>query len=190
MQANFDSIETRDREQKAWRVVIETPKGSRNKYKYTENFCCFLLGKVLPEGMVFPFDFGFLPSTLGEDGDPLDVLLFMDQPTFCGCLVPSRLVGVIEAKQTEKDGTESRNDRLLAVPLETQRYGEIRSVKDLDQQMLDEIERFFGSYNKQSGKKFELIGFHGPHRAESLAKEGIKKFAKRHRPKRSRKSSK
>jgi inorganic pyrophosphatase len=131
--------------------------------------------------MVFPFDFGFLPSTLGDDGDPLDVLLVMDQPTFCGCLIHSRLVGVIEAEQTEKDGTSERNDRLVAVPLETQRYGKIRSIKDFDQQMLDEIERFFGSYNKQTGKKFKLIGFHGPHRAVSLAKRGMKRFAKRHR---------
>ncbi len=181
-----ECIETCDPENAEWRVVIETPKGSRNKYKYSEDFCCFQLAKVLPEGMVFPFDFGFLPSTTGDDGDPLDVLLLMDQPTFCGCLVLSRLVGVIEAEQTEKNGEAERNDRLVAVPLETQRYGKVRSIKDLDQQMLDEIERFFKSYNTQTGKKFKLIGFHGRHRAESLAKQGMRKFAKLHHKKRRR----
>jgi inorganic pyrophosphatase len=181
MSKSPESIQTRDPDRQQWRVVIETPKGSRNKYKYAGDFSCFQLAKVLPEGMVFPFDFGFLPSTLGDDGDPLDVLLVMDQPTFCGCLILSRLVGVIEAEQTEKKGATERNDRLVAVPLETQRYGKVCSIKDLDKQMLDEIERFFRSYNDQSGKKFKLIGFHGPHRAESLAKQGMKKFAKRHR---------
>jgi inorganic pyrophosphatase len=171
-----------DPDEDEWRVIIETPKGSRNKYKYADEFGCFELAKVLPEGMVFPFDFGFLPSTLGEDGDPVDVLLLMDQATFCGCLILSRLIGVIEAEQTEKDGTAERNDRLVAVPLESRDYGKVRSLKDLDQHMLDEIERFFGSYNAQSGKKFKLIGFHGPHRSESLARDGMKRFAK-HRPK-------
>src|ERR1700733_8357960 len=99
-----ETIPACDEDYEQWRVIIETPKGSRNKYDYSVEFKCFQLGKVLPEGMVFPFDFGFLPSTLGEDGDPVDVLLLMDQPTFCGCVVPSRLIGVIEAQQTEKDG--------------------------------------------------------------------------------------
>src|SRR5215218_1947990 len=88
-----------------WRVVIETPKGSHNKYTFDEELGLFVLGGVLPEGMSFPYDFGFLPGTLGGDGDPLDVLLLMDHPAFCGCVVPSRLVGVIEADQTERDGT-------------------------------------------------------------------------------------
>ncbi len=177
-------IEAYDPDEKEWRVIIETPKGSRNKYKYADDFCCFQLAKVLPEGMVFPFDFGFLPCTLGADGDPLDVLLLMDQPTFCGCLILSRLIGVIEAQQTEKDGTTERNDRLVAVPLESREFEKVRSLKDLDQHMLDEIERFFGSYNAQSGKKFKLIDYHGPHRSESLAQKGMKLFSKRHRPRR------
>jgi inorganic pyrophosphatase len=184
MQNGSELIEACDPDKEEWRVIIETPKGSRNKYKYADDFCCFQLAKVLPEGMVFPFDFGFLPCTMGADGDPLDVLLLMDQPTFCGCLILSRLIGVIEAQQTEKDGTTERNDRLVAVPLESRNYGKVRSLKDLDKQMLDEIERFFHSYNEQSGKQFKLVGFHGPHRSESLAQEGMKQFAKQHRSRR------
>ena len=95
-------------------VVIETPKGSPNKLAFEPRYGTFVLKGVLPAGAVFPFDFGFVPSTRAEDGDPLDVLVLMDAPVFPGCIVPSRLVGVIEAEQTE-DGKTERNDRLLAV---------------------------------------------------------------------------
>src|ERR1051325_11774742 len=94
-------------------VIIETPKGSRNKFNYDAGHDLFKLGGVLPAGAVFPFDFGFIPSTLGGDGDALDVLLLMDEPAFPGCLIPARVIGAIEAKQTENGKTE-RNDRLIA----------------------------------------------------------------------------
>lgn len=178
MQTEAENIPACDQDQEQWRVIIETPKGSRNKFTYSPEFNCFQLAKVLPEGMAFPFDFGFLPSTRGQDGDPLDVLLLMDQPTFPGCLVLSSIIGVIEAEQTEKDGTSERNDRLLAVPLTTHRYGKLQSIKDVDQHILQEVERFFVSYNDQAGKKFKLLGFHGPHRAQRLVEEGMRRFAK------------
>src|SRR3954468_15152110 len=82
-------------------VIVETPKGSQNKYEYEPRSGSFILAGVLPAGAVFPFDFGFVPSTLGEDGDPLDVLLLMDAAAFSGCIVYARLIGVIEAEQTE-----------------------------------------------------------------------------------------
>lgn len=82
-------------------AVIETPSGSRNKFKFDEKLGFFALSGVLPEGMVFPHAFGFVPSTRAEDGDPEDILIIMDEPTFTGCIVPTRLVGVIEAEQTE-----------------------------------------------------------------------------------------
>src|SRR5436305_1907558 len=110
MPNNLESIPACDPDQEEWRVIIETTKGNRNKYKYDDEFSCFSLAKVLPEGLMFPFDFGFLPGTIGEDGDPLDVLLLMDEPTFAGCLVVCRLIGVMEAQQTERDGTSERND--------------------------------------------------------------------------------
>src|SRR5213595_2139587 len=94
------------------RAIIETPKGCRNKFDYDPDSGLFMLGGLLPEGMMFPFDFGFIPSTLGEDGDPLDIMVLMDAPAHVGCLIEVRIVGVIEAKQTEKGETE-RNDRLL-----------------------------------------------------------------------------
>src|SRR5215831_6683062 len=98
-------------------AIIETPKGSRTKFKYDEEHGLFMFDKALPIGQSFPFDFGFLPSTKGGDGDPLDVLVLTDEPTFVGCLVHAKLLGVIEAEQTENGETE-RNDRLVAVPIE------------------------------------------------------------------------
>jgi hypothetical protein len=96
-------------------VVIETPRGSRNKYDYNPDYDCLELGKVLPEGMVFPYDFGFVPSTLADDGDPLDVLALLDAPVVPGCVVRTRPIGVIEAEQKAKGENWIRNDRLLMV---------------------------------------------------------------------------
>src|SRR6201985_2133956 len=95
-------------------VIIETPKGSRNKYAYDPEERIFALRKVLPAGMAFPYDFGFVPSTLADDGDPLDVLVLMDEPAFPGCMLSCRPVGVIEGEQKGKKRKE-RNDRIIAV---------------------------------------------------------------------------
>jgi len=83
-------------------VVIETPKGSRNKYAFDQEQKVFTLKKVLPAGMAFPYDFGFVPSTVAEDGDPVDVLILMDEPAFVGCLMECRMVGIIEGEQGKK----------------------------------------------------------------------------------------
>src|SRR5882724_4439410 len=116
-------------------VVVETPKEERNKYKYDEELRTFAFSSALPEGQTFPFDFGFVPRTVADDGDPLDVLLLMDAPVAMGCAVPSRLIGVIEAKQTE-DGQTPRNDRLLAIGTESIMFSNIQSLKDLSKSML------------------------------------------------------
>ena len=89
--------------------------------------------------MVFPFEFGFIPSTLGEDGDPLDILVLMDTPTTTGCLVTARLVGVIEALQTDNESS-GRNDRLIAVATHAHMHGEAKTISDIDPKIVDEIE--------------------------------------------------
>ena len=157
-------------------VIIETPKGSRNKFNYDSGHKLFKLGGVLPAGAVFPFDFGFIPSTTGGDGDPLDVLLLMDEPAFPGCLVPARLVAVIEALQTERDGETTRNDRLIAVAADSHTHKGIRTLADLNDNLLDEIEHFFVSYNEIKGKAFKPTGRFGPVKAKGVIEEGIKKF--------------
>ena len=149
-----------DKEKKV-QVVIETPKGSRNKYAWDSDQQIFALKKVLPEGMSFPYDFGFIPSTEGEDGDPIDVLVLMDQPVFTGCLVKARLIGVIEGKQTE-DGKSERNDRLLAVAESSHTHSDINSVKDLNKELLKEIEKFLVNYHANDGTEFKVLACKGP----------------------------
>ncbi len=172
-------------------AIIETPKGSRNKFNYDEELELFKLGGVLPVGAVFPFDFGFIPSTLGGDGDPLDVLLLMDEPAFPGCLVEARLLGVIEAEQTEEDGETTRNDRLIAVASNSRTHKHVRSLDALHASMLEEIEHFFVSYNTIKGKEFKPLGHFGPTRAHKLITEGIELYRQQHRrrttPKRTKK---
>lgn len=166
-----------DRESGDLNVIIEMPRGCRNKYSYDQERRVFKLGGVLPSGAVFPFDFGFIPQTIGGDGDPMDVLVLMDEPAFCGCLVSCRLLGVIEAKQTEK-GKTCRNDRLIAVASDAPTHQGIKSVSDLDKNLIREIEHFFISYNQAKGKKFKPLGCYGPKRALRLIKKGKRKQSK------------
>jgi inorganic pyrophosphatase len=157
-------------------VIIETPKGSRNKFNYDAELNLFKLGGVLPSGAVFPFDFGFVPSTTGGDGDPLDVLVLMDEPAFAGCLVPARLIGVIEALQTERDGETTRNDRLIAIAAKSHTHAHVRSIDDLNENLVDEIEHFFVSYNIIKGKQFEPLGCFGIAEARKLVQQGTESF--------------
>ena len=132
-------------------VVIDTPKGCRSKFAFDMKRKAYVLKSVLPHGTVFPFDFGSIPGTVAEDGDPLDALVLMDEPAFCGCLIESRLVGVIEAEQSE-DGKTERNDRLIAVAAKSPTHAEVKSLSDLSPALLKEIEHFFISYNQERGK--------------------------------------
>ena len=151
-------------------VVIDTPKGSRNKFKFDEELGVFLLGGVLPAGAVFPYDFGYVPRTRAGDGDPVDVLVLMDEPAFVGCVVPVRLIGVVEAEQVE-DGETSRNDRLLAVAENSRNHRDVRTINDLHGNVVDEIEHFFVSYNQAKGKEFRVLKRSGRQRAETVLEE-------------------
>ena len=157
-------------------VVIETPKGSPNKYAYTDAFGTFQFKTVLPEGMSFPYDFGFIPSTKGADGDPLDILLLLDAPAFPGCLLEARLVGVIEAEQRERDGTWERNDRLIGVAVKARTHAHIEALSDLRPGMLDEVEAFFGQYNQLAGREFRRLRRSPAPVALALGREGARSF--------------
>lgn len=172
-------LNTYDEETNGLNVIIETPKGSRNKFNYDEEHGIFKLGGVLPAGASFPYDFGFVPQTTGGDGDPLDVLVLMDEPAFAGCLVAARLIGVIEAEQTEEDGM-TRNDRLIAVAAESRQHKHVRSLKDIADQLITEIEHFFVSYNTIKGKEFKPTGRFGPDRAKRIVEDGVKLFHRKH----------
>ena len=151
-------------------VVIETPKGSRNKFMFDQTTDMLKLSKVLPEGMMFPYDFGFIPSTQAEDGDPLDVLILTDEPAFPGCLVECRLVGVIEALQEEK-GEEHRSDRLIAVATQSIRYSDVHDLDDLNNTVLKQVEEFFRNYQRVRGIKFKVLAREGRRKAAHRLEE-------------------
>lgn len=159
-------------------VVIETPKGSRNKFKYDPDLSCYRLNSVLPEGLIFPYDFGFVPGTRAQDGDPVDVLLLMDVPAFPGIVAQSRIVGVIEAQQTE-DGKTIRNDRVIAVAKDSYVHSDIKKPSDLNSKMMREVEQFFVTYNKEHGKSFKILGVRGAKAASRLIKKSIVKNGKK-----------
>lgn len=160
-------------------VVVETPRGSRNKYAYEENFAAFSLKSVLPEGTSFPYDFGFIPSTLGGDGDPIDALVLLDTAAFPGCVLTARLLGAIEAEQREGDGPWERNDRLVVVATQAPGHDHIRDLDDLRPRMLDEVEAFFEHYNRLKGKEFKLLGRGGAEKARALVENAARAFQAR-----------
>ncbi|MBX9652846.1 inorganic diphosphatase [bacterium] len=155
-------------------VVVETPKGCRNKFTYDASDGSIRLSSVLPAGMSFPYDFGCIPNTKEEDGDPLDVLLLMDAPAFPGCRVKARLIGIIEAEVNEGSQVV-RNDRILAVAIAANDYAELKAMKDVDKNLLNEIEQFFVSYNQVRGKDFRILGTHGRRRARHLMESRTKR---------------
>jgi inorganic pyrophosphatase len=154
-------------------VVIETPKGSRNKYAFDPRQKTFTLAKVLPAGMAFPYDFGFIPSTRAEDGDPTDVLVLMDEPAFPGCVLQCRVVGIIEGEQGKKK-KPTRNDRIVAIERENHSYAHVRHIKDLGKKFVTELEEFFVDYHKLLGKKYRVLDVKGPGEAYRRIEDGIK----------------
>ncbi|HZY16966.1 MAG TPA: inorganic diphosphatase [Ramlibacter sp.] len=167
----LDRLPAQD-EDGCWRAVVEAPAGTRNKLKWQPALGAMELHAVLPLGTAFPYDFGFVPSTRGEDGDPLDVLLFMDEAVPPGTVVPCRLVGVILAQQQEGDAAPERNDRLLAVARNSHRYGHWRALEDVTPAVLDEVERFFVFYNQHKGVRFQPLGRAGAAEAQALLARG------------------
>ncbi|MFZ0816864.1 MAG: inorganic diphosphatase [Candidatus Sulfotelmatobacter sp.] len=156
-----------------FQVVIETPKGSRNKYAFDAEQKVFELKKVLPAGMAFPYDFGFIPRTIAEDGDPVDVLVLMDEPAFPGCVLKCRLIGIIEGEQGDKKHKE-RNDRVVAVEKENHSFADIKNVSDLGRTFLRELEDFFVNYHELSGEQYRVIDVKGPKQARKRIEDGIR----------------
>jgi inorganic pyrophosphatase len=149
-------------------VIVETPRGSRNKYKLDEESGRMKLSKVMPEGMVFPYDFGFFPGTRAQDGDPLDVLILSDEATFPGCQIDCRLVGVLQAQQGDEEGTEKRNDRIIAIAEASVLYSEVADLAALSPKILTQIEEFFVNYQKVRGIKVTVLGRGDRNAATSL----------------------
>jgi inorganic pyrophosphatase len=155
------------------RVVIETPKGSRNKFAFNGDDHIFELKKVLPAGMAFPYDFGFVPSTLADDGDPVDVLVLMDEPAFPGCVLKCRPIGVIQGEQGDKK-KKVRNDRIIAVEKDAHSWADIQTVNDLGKHFVRELEEFFVDYHRLSGEQYRVLALKGRAHARKLVKSGMK----------------
>lgn len=138
-------------------AVIEVEAGSRQKYKYDPKRGLFVLHKALPLGLAFPYDFGFIPGTKAPDGDPLDVVVWADEPLRVGTVVPCRPIGVLRAEQRSGQEKPVRNDRVLAVACASRRYRECHRLGDVAGEVLEELEHFFEAYNAEDGKEFRVV---------------------------------
>ena len=159
-----------DREKPQCRVVIETPRGSRIKFKFEPESGLFEISKFLPKGFVFPFEFGFVPQTVAEDGDPLDAIVLMDEPAHVGCLLTVRLIGVIELEQTE-DGKTTPDPRLVGIPLESSDYAAVMGWTDLNEALRQQTTEFLELYNKNASSTDRVVSVGGRQRAVALVEE-------------------
>jgi inorganic pyrophosphatase len=174
------SLNTHDDDENV-NAVIETSRETRTKLAFDEESHAFIVKKVLPQGMTFPFDFGFIPSTIAGDGDPLDVLVLMDEPLPTGTVVPSRVIGVIEAQQTDEDGATTENSRLIGVAAACEIFGDVKKLSDLPHAVVEQIEHFFVTYNREEGKQFQPTGRHGPKRAKQCVDTGMRRYRRKKR---------
>jgi inorganic pyrophosphatase len=150
-------------------TVVETPRGSHCKLEYDTKLRTFTLAKPLLAGLTYPYDWGFIPSTLAEDGDPLDVLMIHDAATYPGLVLRCKPIGVLEVLQTRKSKKE-RNDRIFAVPDRSPFEGDLQDVRRLPKRAVEELEKFFEATDALENKKLEFLGWRGPAHAIKLIK--------------------
>ena len=158
-------------------VVVETPRGSRAKLAYDPKLDAFTLSKSLLTGLTYPHDWGFVPSTKADDGDPLDIMIIHDAATFPGLVVTCRVIGILQIEQKSKHKSE-RNDRLFAVPRHSHSERALKDVRDLTKPMQDELEKFFIATDELEDKKLKIIGWKGPKAAVQAIKDATNSFAK------------
>jgi len=137
-------------------VLIEIPAGSKNKYEFDKDLNAFALDRVLYSSVQYPYDYGFIPNTLADDGDPLDGMVLIDQPTFPGCVIPVRPIGMLEMI----DGGD-RDEKLICVPDKDPRYAQVKSLENVSSHRLDEIAEFFRTYKNLEKKETEILGWKG-----------------------------
>ena len=154
-------------------VLIEIPAGSKNKYEFDKDLQAFALDRVLYSSVQYPYDYGFVPNTLADDGDPLDGMVLMDQPTFPGCVIAARPIGMLEMI----DGGD-RDEKILCVPDKDPRYAQIKSLEDVAKHRLDEIEEFFKTYKNLEKKVTEILGWKNVDQVMPLVEQCIKAGSK------------
>ncbi|MEN9227088.1 MAG: inorganic diphosphatase [Gloeomargarita sp. GMQP_bins_120] len=154
-------------------LIIEIPGGSRNKYEMDKDLGVIKLDRVLYSSVQYPYDYGFIPNTLGEDGDPLDGLVMMDEPTFPGCLVVARPIGMLEmVDQGERD------EKLLCVPADDPRYASYKSLSDVPAHRLAEIAEFFRTYKNLENKKVDIGEWKDVYAVKPLIAQAIAAYQK------------
>ena len=154
-------------------VLIEIPAGSKNKYEFDKDLNAFALDRVLYASVQYPFDYGFIPNTLADDGDPLDGMVIMDQPTFPGCVIAARPIGML----LMIDGGD-RDEKLLCVPAKDPRYAGVKTLQDLAPHRLDEVAEFFRTYKNLEKKVTEIQGWKDADAVFDLVKECVANFHK------------
>jgi len=155
-------------------AVIEIPSGSKNKYELDKASGLFRLDRVLYSAVHYPGDYGLIPRTLYEDGDPLDILVLINQPTFPGCLVDCRPLGVLRMRDRGEP-----DDKILGVPCNDPSFEEYFDIADLPQHALKEIEHFFSVYKDLEGKRVEMLGWDKSHDAMHVILESIARYQKK-----------
>ena len=154
-------------------AVIEVPMNSANKYEYDPEHGIFRLDRVLYSPLHYPGDYGFIPSTLAEDGDPIDVIVLVNAPTFPGAVMQVRPLGYLEMSD-EKGGDQ----KLLAVPADDPRFDGNRHLDSISRHRLREIEHFFNIYKELEGKETKVDGWRGEKEMHRLIDDGIETFKK------------
>jgi inorganic pyrophosphatase len=151
-------------------VVVESPRGSAVKLKHDPDLDVFSISRPLPLGLVYPYDWGFVPSTKGPDGDPIDAAVFWDVGTYPGVVIPCRAFALIKVDQRLPDGSSGRrrNDRILAIPVEARRESSLTSASALPQRVRDELDLFFVTAAALEGKDPTILGWDGPEAALEL----------------------
>ncbi len=157
--------------QGAFHVVVESPRGSTVKLKYEPALKAFTLSRPLTRGLRYPFDWGFIPSTQGPDGDPLDAMVYWDDITWPGVVLPCRALGVLQVEQKKRNGSpgeRERNDRILTVPVASARAEDLHTYQDLSKRERDELEHFFLTVVHFAGKEAQILGWEGPEGVERM----------------------
>jgi inorganic pyrophosphatase len=158
-------------------VVVETPRGSRAKLAYDPKLETFALSKSLLTGLTYPHDWGFVPSTKADDGDPLDTMVIHDAATFPGLVLTCRIIGILQIEQMSRNKSE-RNDRLVAVPRRSHSEQALKDVRDLTKPIQQELEKFFIATDELEEKKLKIIGWKGPKVGLQAIRDAAKSFAK------------
>jgi len=161
------------------RVVVEVPKGGRAKLKWDPELGVFQASRYLPAGLSYPFDWGFVPGTKAEDGDPLDAIILADVPTWPGVVIPCEPLGVLRLEQNDKKGRRQRNDRLIVRPASASRLGEPRDLRELPRALLDELEKFFLDAVFFTPKNAKARGWAGRGAADRLVDKSVRAFARK-----------